>query len=115
MSDLIKKPPLILNDPFQRAATPESLGDSELAKQLGGYSLTTAEILYRMPDHPSLLQTYIWQEFDLHPRFPNLCGFLDFWQANLEGPLHKVTVAHRELVSPAEVKILAAGYKLGMN
>ena len=33
----------------------------------GGYRLTTAEIIYHMPDHPSLLQTYVWQEFDLAP------------------------------------------------
>lgn len=39
--------------------------------QLEGYGLATAEILYRMPDHPGLLQTYLWQEYDLCPRFPN--------------------------------------------
>ena len=27
-------------------------------KQMEGYGLTTAEILYRMPDHPALLQSY---------------------------------------------------------
>ena len=30
-------------------------------KQLEGYGLTTAEILYRLPDHPALLQTYVWR------------------------------------------------------
>jgi uncharacterized protein Usg len=51
--------------------------DPEFRAQLAGFSLTTAEILYRLPDHPSLLQSYIWQEYDLHPRFPRLRTFLD--------------------------------------
>jgi len=85
---------------------------SDLAQQLKGYALTTAEILYRLPDHPSLLQTYIWQDLDLHPRFPRLRGFLDFWEANLDGPLYKVTVSHRQLVSPAEVRLLSADFSL---
>ncbi len=44
----------------------------KLARQLKDYRLTTAEILYRLPDHPALLQTYIWQELDLAPRYPCL-------------------------------------------
>lgn len=42
---------------------------SDLALQLNDYRLTTAEILYRLPDHPRLLQTYVWQELDLLPDF----------------------------------------------
>ena len=34
---------------------------SDLKLQMEGYRLTTAEILYRMPDHPAILQTFIWQ------------------------------------------------------
>ena len=63
-------------------------------RQLEGYGLTTAQILYRLPDHPSLLQTYVWQDYDLCPKFPALNGFLTFWLEKLEGPLHSVTVAH---------------------
>lgn len=85
---------------------------SDFARQLKGYALTTAEILYRLPDHPALIQTYIWQDLDLHPRFPKLRGFLDFWEANLDGPLYKVTVSHRELISPAQVRLLSADYRL---
>jgi uncharacterized protein Usg len=66
--------------------------------------LTTATILYRMPDHKHVLQTYIWQEYDLAPRFPVLLQFLDFWTRELEGPLHSVTVAHSRLIKPAEIK-----------
>lgn len=85
---------------------------SDFTKVLQGYSLTTAEILYRMPDHQSLLQTFLWQDFDLHPRFPKLRNFLDFWEANLDGPLYKVTVCHQQLVTPAEVRILDGQYHI---
>ena len=64
--------------------------------------LTTATILYRLPDHPRLLQTYVWQEYDLAPDFPVLLDFLNFWTRELEGPLHSVTVAHSRLIKPAE-------------
>ena len=71
-------------------------------RQLQGYGLTTATILYRLPDHPRLLQTYVWQEYDLAPDFPVLLDFLNFWTRELEGPLHSVTVAHSRLIKPAE-------------
>jgi uncharacterized protein Usg len=80
--------------------------------QLRGYSLTTAEILYHMPDHPAVLQTYIWQELDLAPKFPILGRFLHFWQENLEGKLHSVRVAARGLISPTELKYTGAEFTL---
>ena len=70
--------------------------------KLEGYGLTTAEIHYHMPDHPKLLQTYIWQEYDLAPRYPELNRFLGFWVKKLDGKLHSVYVAHRKLITPAE-------------
>lgn len=75
---------------------------ADFLKQLDGYGLTTAEILYRMPDYPALLQTYIWQQYDVAPEFPVLIKFLDFWNTTLEGPLHSVKVAHSRLIRPAE-------------
>lgn len=74
--------------------------NSEMELMLQGYGLTTANILYRMPDHPGVLQTFIWQEYDLAPDFPRLFGFLDFWRETLEGPLHSVQYAHRRLIGP---------------
>ena len=62
--------------------------DRDFRAQLAGFSLTTAEILYRLPDHPSLLQSFIWQDYDVHPRFPRLRTFLDFWAHNLDGKLY---------------------------
>ena len=80
------------------------LASGDFKRQLQGYGLTTAQILYRLPDHPSLLQTYVWQDYDLWPKFPVLQKFLDFWNAKLEGPLHSVTVAHSKLIKPAEIR-----------
>jgi uncharacterized protein Usg len=78
----------------------------QFRKQIEGYSLTTAEILYRMPDHPALLQSYLWQEYDLFPQFPELRRFLDFWAKSLDGALHSVRVAHSRLIKPAELKAM---------
>lgn len=67
------------------------------------YRLTTAEILYHLPDHPDLLQSYIWQEYDLSPRFPVLKNFLDFWTREIDGKLHSVYVASKKIITPSEV------------
>ena len=78
--------------------------ESQFHKQLLGYRLTTAEILYHLPDHPAVLQTYIWQELDIAPRFPVLHKFLDFWSREIDGRLHSVRVASVGLVQPAQVE-----------
>jgi uncharacterized protein Usg len=75
---------------------------SEMELMLQGYGMTTAQILYRMPDHPGLLQTFIWQHYDLAPKFPELFRFLDFWREKLDGPLHSVSYTHKKLISPNE-------------
>ena len=75
-----------------------------LDQQLQDYRLTTAEILYRLPDHPAVLQTYVWQELDLAPRFPVLSRFLAFWRRELEGQLHSVRIASAGLVTPGEMR-----------
>lgn len=70
--------------------------------RLKGYKLATAEVLYHLPDHPALLQTFIWQHYDLAPRFPELRKFLDYWTAHIEAKLHSVRVARAALVSDAD-------------
>lgn len=74
----------------------------EMELMLKGYGLTTAKILYHFPDHPHLLQTYLWQDYDLAPKFPALLGFIAFWKAKLDGPLHSVAFTHKRLISPNE-------------
>ena len=82
--------------------------DRDLELMLRDYRLTTAEILYHFPDHPVLLQSYVWQELDLAPKFPTLKKFLAFWDRELDGKIHSVKVMHAELISPAEFKLVNA-------
>lgn len=84
---------------------------ASLGLQLRDYRLTTAEILYHMPDHPHLLQSYLWQELDIAPGYPVLRRFLDFWQANLEGKLHSVKLATNHLITPGEARAVAAEFR----
>lgn len=84
----------------------------DFLRQLAGWGLTTAEILYRMPDHPSVLQSYIWQDYDAAPHFPVLKKFLTFWREKLDGALHSVRVGHCGLIRPAEFKCLGAEFRL---
>lgn len=81
-------------------------------KQIQGFGLTTAHILYRLPDHPSLLQTFIWQTHDLRPEFPELRKFLDFWRRELDGALHSVTVSHCGLIEPSDFRSVSREFHL---
>lgn len=85
---------------------------SETELRLMGYRLATAEILYHMPDHPDLLQTFLWQALDLAPRFPVLTKFLTFWERNLDGPLHSVRIASKELIAPSDFRAYDEEFRL---
>lgn len=94
------------------ATVPQGNVSEDFKRQLAGYGLTTAEILYRRPDHRWLLQSYVWQNYDLFPNFPALKDFLAFWQDKLEGPLVSVTVAHSKLIKPAEIRAIDGVFRL---
>jgi len=98
----------------RRAPLPENVAGpaSDFAKQLAGYGLTTAEIIYRRPDRQWLLQSYVWQNYDLFPNFPALKDFLTFWQQKLDGPLFSVTIAHSRLIKPAEIRAVDGVFRL---
>ena len=85
---------------------------SDLERQLNGYGLTTAHILYRIPDFESVLQTYVWQDYELAPDFPEMHKFLNFWQTRLDGPLHSVRYTHRRLIGPNEWRRVEGEFKL---
>ena len=88
------------------------VASKEFVLQLQGYGLTTAEIVYRRPDRKWLLQSYVWQNYDLFPKFPALKDFLAFWEEKLEGPLFSVTVAHSKLIKPAELRAVDGVFRL---
>ena len=85
---------------------------TELEWQLNGFRLTTAEILYHFPDYPRLLQSYVWQDLDLAPQFPKLNKFLIYWDKNLEGKLHSVTIATVGLIKPATYRCVEGELRL---
>lgn len=86
--------------------------DSDFERMLEGYGLTTANILYRLPDFPAVLQSYIWQDYDEAPAFPVLNKFLTFWEKKLEGRLFSVEVAHQRLIKPAELRPVSGVWSL---
>lgn len=78
------------------------MSKSETELMLEGYGLTTAEIYYRMPDFKNVLNTFVWQEYDLAPDHPRLFEFIEYWQESIDGPLHSVRFMHRKMISPGE-------------
>jgi len=74
--------------------------DTPTELMLKGYGLTTAEMFYHMPDYPHVLNSFIWQDYDLAPDHPKLLGFIGFWKEQIEGPLHSVRFTHRKMISP---------------
>ena len=85
---------------------------SDLERQLNGYGLTTAHILYRIPDFESVLQSYVWQDYDLAPDFPEMRKFLRFWEATLDGPLHSVRYSHQRLIGQNEWRRIDGEFNL---
>jgi uncharacterized protein Usg len=74
----------------------------EQQEHLKCYGLTTAQMIYRMPDYRNVLNTFVWQDYDLAPDYPRLFDFIEFWQSEIEGPLHSVRFTHRKLIGPGE-------------
>ncbi|MGE3295224.1 MAG: Usg family protein [Geminicoccaceae bacterium] len=93
--------------PATAARTP-----TDLERQLGGWRLATAEITYRLPDHPALLQTFVWQHYDLAPAYPELRRFLAFWAEHIDGLLHSVRVGCSELLQAPSVSAAAGIWRL---
>lgn len=85
---------------------------SDFRMQLRDYRVTTAEIIYHLPDHPDLLQSFVWQHLDIAPEYPNLRRFLDFWMHNIEGQLHSVTVGQSRRLGPARFRHVVATRRL---
>lgn len=86
--------------------------DPDFIRQIKGARLTTAEVVYHLPDHPGLLQTFLWQTQDLAPRYPRLIRFLDFWRREICAVIHTVRVAHSDQVRPAEWRSADIEYRL---
>ena len=86
--------------------------DKEFELRIQGYHMTMAEVVYHLPDHPHILQSFIWQTLDKAPKFPRIQRFLGYWVMNIDGVLHSVRLSHAELVQPQEIFFAKAHYKL---
>ena len=85
---------------------------SETELMLKGYGLTTAEFYYRMPDYRSVINTFVWQNYDLAPDYPEMFRFIEFWQDKIEGPLHSVTYVHKKMIAASEWRSLKGEFIL---
>lgn len=85
---------------------------NETELMLKGYGLTTAEFFYRIPDYRNVLNTFVWQDYDIAPDHPRLFKFIDFWKSEIEGPLHSVRFTHRKMVAPGEWRNVTGEFTL---
>jgi len=85
---------------------------SETEMMLTGLGRTTAEFFYHMPDYVYVLNTFIWQDYDIAPDHPRLFKFMEFWQDEIEGPLHSVKFTHRKMISPGEWRNVVGEFTL---
>lgn len=80
------------------------IGTGDFHAQLLGRRLTTAEILYYIPDHPKLLQSFLWQTLDEAPDFPRVRRFLDYWRREIDAVIHSVAISALEEISPGRAR-----------
>jgi len=86
--------------------------DDSFRLMVEGYGLTTARIFYYRPDARLILNEFIWQFYDLHPRFPRLRGFLEFWHTSIDGPIKSVEFVHERMIKPSEMRMVDNEFKL---
>src|SRR5690606_7118687 len=97
---------------FEEGAMRAEGPGAETELMLKGDGLTTAELYYRLPDYRHVLNSFIWQEYDLAPDYPELFRFIEFWQEKIEGPLHSVRFCHRKLIGPGEWRNVVGEFRL---
>ena len=78
--------------------------DSDFSVQLTGRRLTTAEVLYYMPAHPALLQSFLWQALDQAPDFPRIHRFLEFWRREIDAVIHSVSIGGVDVIAPGRLR-----------
>ena len=86
--------------------------NAETELMLRGYGLTTAELFYHLPDYPHVLNSFLWQEYDVAPDYPEMFRFIEFWQAKIDGPLHSVRFTHRNLIRPGDWRNVVGEFRI---
>lgn len=80
--------------------------DAEFRDGIRRLGLTTAEVLYFLPQHPHVLQTFLWQTEDYCPDFPRVKRFTRYWIEHIHAQLHTVRVAHSLLATHKELVVV---------
>ncbi|HLN23121.1 MAG TPA: Usg family protein [Patescibacteria group bacterium] len=84
------------------------------AVQSEDYRLTQAEILYHKPNSPHLLESIMWQDYDVAPDYPELQKFLELLALHVAGStVHSVRVASLDEIRP--VGMIYAAYSTAMH
>jgi len=57
--------------------------------------LFTVDILYFIPKS-LILQEFVWQCQDVHPLYPRIHKFLDYWKTNDLAVIHSINIIENE-------------------
>ena len=52
--------------------------------------IAVAAVIYFLPDYNSILQEFVFQQYDILPEYPKLKKFIRFWRKNIEAEIHRV-------------------------
>lgn len=91
------------------------MSDSDFSAKLRGETLLTAEILYYMPDHRSILQSFMFQSLDAAPGFPRLAAFLDHWRREVQAVIHSIKIVHSQWIGPSDFTHADAEFLVGQG
>jgi uncharacterized protein Usg len=58
--------------------------------------LVTLDIYYWMPDYENILQRFVWQTFDVKPKYPRIHRFLDYWHNNIDAIVNEIRISESE-------------------
>jgi uncharacterized protein Usg len=52
----------------------------------------TVEVIYYIPDYSRIVNVFLWQTFDLRPKYPRIHTFLDFWRREIDAVIKEVVI-----------------------
>ena len=58
--------------------------------------LVTLDVYYWMPDYDNILQRFVWQTFDVKPKYPRVHKFLDYWHNNIDAVVNEIIISESE-------------------
>lgn len=87
--------------------------DTSFYQQLNdNFRLASILVVYRLPDHHSILQEFFWQTLDNPNGYPRMMKFINYWIEHIEAPIHSVKIANTEIISPNNFESVSKYYEL---